>query len=30
MDVGVVFFKRLVIMEIKSGEKFEADLREQK
>ncbi|WP_314069563.1 metallophosphoesterase [Campylobacter showae] len=30
MDVGAVFFKRLVIMEIKSGEKFEADLREQK
>ena len=30
MDVGAVFFKRLVIMEIKSGEKFEVDLREQK
>ena len=30
MDVGAVFFKRLEIMEIKSSEKFEADLREQK
>ena len=30
MDVRAVFFKRLEIMEIKSGEKFEADLREQK
>jgi len=30
MDVGAVFFKRLVIMEIKSGEKFEVDLKEQK
>ena len=30
MDVGAVFFKRLEIMEIKSGEKFEVDLKEQK
>ena len=30
MDVGAVFFKRLEIMEIKSGEKFEVDLRGQK
>ena len=26
MDVGAVFFKRLEIMEIKSGEKFEVSL----